>query len=77
MVGQATALNSQVLVLNKMWMAVRVVDARRAFTMLFKNPCSVAFVGFEHLKVSCFCSFVQLMSLTEGSIIENNACFVE
>lgn len=37
MYGTATALNSQVLVLNKMWMAVRVVDARRAFTLLAKN----------------------------------------
>lgn len=32
-----TALNSHVLVLNKMWMAVRVVDARRAFSMLCKG----------------------------------------
>jgi len=39
--GQATALNSQVLVLNKLWMAVRVVDARRAFTLLFKDLAEV------------------------------------
>ncbi|MEX0886303.1 MAG: HNH endonuclease [Phycisphaeraceae bacterium] len=32
--GAGTALNSHVLVLNKMWMAIRVVDARRAFSML-------------------------------------------
>lgn len=41
MVGTTTALNSQVLVLNKMWMAVRVVDARRAFTLLIKNLAEV------------------------------------
>ncbi len=39
--GQATALNSQVLVLNKLWMAIRVVDARRAFTLLFKDLAEV------------------------------------
>ena len=39
--GHATALNSQVLVLNKLWMAVRVVDARRAFTLLFKDLAEV------------------------------------
>lgn len=35
--ASATALNSHVLVLNKMWMAVRVVDARRAFSLLLKG----------------------------------------
>lgn len=39
--GQVTALNSHVLVLNKLWMAIRVVDARRAFTMLFKDLAEV------------------------------------
>lgn len=39
--GQATALNSHVLVLNKLWMAIRVVDARRAFTLLFKDLAEV------------------------------------
>ena len=33
----ASALNSHVLVLNKMWMAVRVVNARRAFSLLLKG----------------------------------------
>jgi len=37
MIGSATNLNSHVLVLNKMWMAVRVVDARRAFSLLFRT----------------------------------------
>ena len=36
-----SALNSHVLVLNKMWMAVRVVDARRAFSMLLKGMAEV------------------------------------
>ncbi len=39
--GHATALNTHVLVLNKMWMAVRVVDARRAFSLLFRDLAEV------------------------------------
>lgn len=39
--GQATALNSHVLVLNKLWMAVRVVDARRAFSLLCRDLAEV------------------------------------
>jgi 5-methylcytosine-specific restriction endonuclease McrA len=39
--GQATALNSHVLVLNKLWMAVRITDARRAFSLLFRDMAQV------------------------------------
>lgn len=35
--GNQPGLNAQVLVLNKMWMAIRVVDARRAFSLLFRD----------------------------------------
>jgi 5-methylcytosine-specific restriction endonuclease McrA len=38
---QATALNSHVLVINKLWMAVRVTDARRAFSLLFRDMAEV------------------------------------
>ena len=41
MTAAVCPLNSQVLVLNKMWMAVRVVDARRAFTLLCKDLAEV------------------------------------
>jgi len=37
MVGQTTGLNAHVLVLNKMWMAIRVTDARRAFSLLIRD----------------------------------------
>lgn len=37
----SAALNSHVLVLNKLWMAVRVIDARRAFSMLFRDLAEV------------------------------------
>ncbi len=36
-----TALDSQVLVLNKLWMAIRVIDARRAFSMLVRDMAEV------------------------------------
>jgi len=44
MTSTATSLNSHVLVLNKMWMAIRVVDARRAFSLLFRNLAEVIHV---------------------------------
>lgn len=37
MTGQAAGLNAHVLVLNKMWMAIRVTDARRAFSLLIRD----------------------------------------
>ena len=37
MVGLENALNTHVLVLNKLWHAIRVIDARRAFSLLFRN----------------------------------------
>lgn len=41
MVGQSTGLNAHVLVLNKMWMAIRVTDARRAFSLLIRDLAEV------------------------------------
>jgi len=37
----SSALNSHVLVLNKLWMAIRVVDARRAFSLLVRDLAEV------------------------------------
>ena len=37
----ASALDARVLVLNKLYSAVRVVDARRAFTLLCKGSAEV------------------------------------
>jgi len=36
-----SSLNAHVLVLNKLWMAVRVVDARRAFSLLVRDLAEV------------------------------------
>ncbi len=41
MISQAAGIHAHVLVLNKMWMAVRVTDARRAFSMLFRDLAEV------------------------------------
>ena len=41
MANQITGLNSHVLVLNKMWMAIRVTDARRAFSLLIRDLAEV------------------------------------
>ena len=51
--GESSALNSHVLVLNKMWMAIRVVDARRAFSLLCRDLAEVirvddgSFTGYD------------------------------
>jgi len=37
MIAPETTLNSHVLVLNRSWLAIRVIDARRAFSLLFRN----------------------------------------
>ena len=50
---QAVALNTQVLVLNKLWMALRVVTAQRAFSMLYRDLAEVidvddaAYAGYD------------------------------
>lgn len=50
---QATAVNAQVLVLNKLWMAIRVVSAQRAFSMLYRDLAEAidvddaAYVGYD------------------------------
>ncbi len=43
-VDHATALDSKVLVLNKLYVAVRVISARRAFSMLFRDLAEVIHV---------------------------------
>lgn len=45
MYAQAASLNVPVLVLNKHWMAIRVTDARRAFSLLVRNIAEVIHVG--------------------------------
>jgi 5-methylcytosine-specific restriction endonuclease McrA len=62
----ATALNSHVLVLNRLWMAIRVVDARRAFSMLVRDLAEVirvddgSFAGYD------FESWADISSARDG-----------
>ena len=48
----ATALNSSVLVLNRLYMAVHVISARRAFAMLLKQAAEV--VSYEDDRYSSY-----------------------
>lgn len=41
----ANGLNAHVLVLNKLWMAVRVTSAQRAFSLLYRDLAEVIHVG--------------------------------
>jgi 5-methylcytosine-specific restriction endonuclease McrA len=41
MIAQTAGLNSNVLVLNRLYMAVRVINARRAFSLLFRDLAEV------------------------------------
>lgn len=60
MYAQASNLNAHVLVLNKMWMAIRVIDARRAFSMLFRDLAEVIHVGDGSYAGYDFDSWVEL-----------------
>lgn len=44
MIAAESALSANVLLLNRLYMAVRVVNARRALTMLYRNLAEVVFV---------------------------------
>ncbi len=55
-----TALDSHVLVLNKLWMAIRVVDARRAFAMLVRDMAEVIRVDDGSFAGHDFSSWTEL-----------------
>jgi 5-methylcytosine-specific restriction endonuclease McrA len=42
--GQGSGLDAKVLVLNKLYMAIRVISARRAFAMLFRDLAEIVHV---------------------------------
>ena len=60
MVSQTTGLNAHVLVLNKMWMAIRVTDARRAFSLLVRDLAEVIRVDDGSYTGHDFDSWTQL-----------------
>lgn len=58
-----SAISSHVLVLNRMWMAIRVVDARRAFSMLFRDLAEVIRVDDGSFAAYDFESWTDLSQL--------------
>ncbi len=61
--GAASGISSHVLVLNRMWMAIRVVDARRAFSMLFRDLAEVIRVDDGSYTAYDFDSWTDLSQL--------------
>ncbi len=58
--SQASGLNASVLVLNKLYMAVRVVNARRAFSLLVRDMAEVIHVADGQYVPYDFESWTQL-----------------
>ncbi len=65
MISQSAALNAHVLVLNKMWMAIRVTSARRAFSMLFRDLAEVIRVDDGSYTAHSFDTWTQLSAARE------------
>ena len=60
MTAQVASLNAPVLVLNKMWMAVRVTSAKRAFSLLFRDLAEAIRVDDGSYTAHDFDSWTQL-----------------
>ncbi|MEQ9453947.1 MAG: HNH endonuclease [Phycisphaeraceae bacterium] len=69
----ATALDSHVLVLNRLWMAVRVVDARRAFSLLVRNLAEVVRVDDGSYTAHDFDSWADLSAFHDQIGSEEDA----
>ena len=72
MIASASALNSQVLVLNKLWMAVRVTSARRAFTLLCRSMAEVIHVDDGSYVGHDFDSWAELTSAKHKFVEERD-----
>jgi len=65
MPAQSIALDSKVLVLNRLYMAIRVIPARRAFRLLIKNLAEVISVEQGQYYNYDFASWTDLASLQQ------------
>lgn len=65
MPAQSIALDSKVLVLNRLYMAIRVIPARRAFRLLIKNLAEVISVEEGQYYNYDFASWTDLASLQQ------------
>jgi len=63
MIQTSTSLNAHVLVLNKQWMAIRVINARRAFSLLFRNLAEAIRVDDGSYTGHSFDSWTELSEL--------------
>ncbi len=64
--GSTYNLNAHVLVLNKLWMAIRVVDARRAFSLLVRDLAEVIHVGDGSYTAHDFESWAEVSTIREN-----------
>jgi len=65
MIAHASGLNAHVLVLNKMWMAIRVTNARRAFSLLVGDIAEVIRVDDGSYAAHNFESWTELGAVRE------------
>ena len=74
MTGPPTALNSHVLVLNKMWTAIRVIDARKAFSMLFRDMAEVIRVDDGSYAAFAFEDWAELSAARAEYETDDSSC---
>ncbi|MHB1155473.1 MAG: HNH endonuclease [Phycisphaerales bacterium] len=65
MIASASSLNANVLVLNRLYMAVRVVNARRAFSLLCRNLAEVISIEEGRYASYSFDSWTELSAYRE------------
>lgn len=65
MIAQSSSLNANVLVLNRLYMAIRVINARRAFSLLFRNLAEVINVEDGKYLAYDFDSWTELSTYRE------------
>ncbi|MFA7235933.1 MAG: HNH endonuclease [Phycisphaeraceae bacterium] len=65
MIASASSLNANVLVLNRLYMAVRVVNARRAFSLLCRNLAEVISIEDGRYASYNFDSWTELSAYRE------------
>ncbi|MEM6394233.1 MAG: HNH endonuclease [Planctomycetota bacterium] len=65
-------IHSHVLVLNRMWMAVRVVNAKRAFSMLFRDLAEVIRVDDGSYTAYDFGSWAEASAMHDLIVPEGN-----
>lgn len=63
MVGLSSGINSQVLVLNNAWLAIRITEAKRAFSLLIRDAAEVIRVDDGSYAAHDFQSWAELTGM--------------